>query len=107
LDDWWFHVSATDCEARGTYFVWDDCSVVQSDWQGVPNFASGPDPVPLDTFEIEIPFDKIGIILGDTIGIGFDVEYVPTEYGFWPEGMTMESPATWGTAIIEEQNSKD
>jgi hypothetical protein len=101
MDDWWFHISGTDCEAQGAYFVWDDCSVTQPDWQGAPNFPMIPDPPPGDTFEISIPFSKISIGVGNTIGLGFDVEYIPTQYGVWPIGMSMDSPATWGTAVIE------
>jgi hypothetical protein len=100
-DDWWFHVSGTDCEAQGTYSVREDCNVIQSDWQGVPNFAMIPDPPPVDTFEIRIPFSRINIEMGDTVGIGFDVEYVPMQYGFWPGTMSLDSPATWGTAVIK------
>lgn len=101
MDDWWFHISGTDCEAQGTYFVWDDCSVTQPDWQGAPNFPMISDPPPGDAFEIRIPFSKISTSVGDTIGLGFDVEYIPTQYGVWPIGMSMDSPATWGTAVVE------
>ncbi|UCC44830.1 MAG: hypothetical protein JSU65_02585, partial [Candidatus Zixiibacteriota bacterium] len=100
-DDWWFHVSGTDCEAHGTYDVYDDCSVVQPDWEGVPNFAMVPDPPPLDTFEIRIPLTKIGIMVGNTIGLAFRAEYVPLAYGYWPADAAAASPSTWGTAILK------
>lgn len=100
-NDWWFHVSGTDCEAQGTYDVWYDCSVIQPDWQGVPNFAMVPDPPPLDTFEIRIPFSKLGVSVGETIGLAFRAEYVPLTYGYWPPEATVGSPATWGTAILK------
>jgi len=100
-DDWWFHVSGSDCEAQGTYDVWDDCSVIQPDWEGVPNFEMVPDPPPLDTFEIRIPLTKIGAAVGDTIGLAFRAAYVPSLYGYWPPGANVESPATWGTAVLQ------
>jgi len=98
-DDWWFHVSATDCEAHGTYDVWNDCSVVQPDWQGVPNFKSSQ---PLDTFEVAIRLVKIGVAPGDTIGLAFRAEYVPYIYGYWPTAAMAESPATWAVAILKQ-----
>ena len=100
-DDWWFHVSGTDCEAHGTYEVWNDCSVVQPDWEGVPNFALGPNPPILDTFEIRIPFVKLGIAAGDVIGLAFRAEYVQYQYGFWPPEAVIESPASWSTMRLE------
>ena len=100
-DDWWFHVSASDCEARGTYGVYNDCSVVQPDWQAVPNFPMTPNPPPLDTFEVSIPLAKLGVGTGSTVGIAFRVEWVPTMFGYWPSSASPDSPATWGTALIE------
>jgi len=97
LDDWWFHVSASDCEARGTYDVYTDCAVNQPDWSAAPN-ATG---LPLDTFEIAIPFSKIGIGTESTVGIAFHVWYYPDGHGFWPPSAVSDSPSTWGTAVLE------
>jgi hypothetical protein len=99
-DDWWFHVSGTDCEAHGTYDVYNDCSVVQPDWEAVPNSELVSDPPVVDTFEIRIPFTKLGVAVEDTIGIALRVEYVPTTYGYWPLAAAVESPATWGSAVL-------
>ncbi|MCX6834744.1 MAG: SBBP repeat-containing protein [candidate division Zixibacteria bacterium] len=100
-DDWWFHVSASDCEAQGTYGVYTDCSIVQPNWQAVPNFAMTPNPPPLGTFEISIPFSKLGVGVGSALGIAFRVEWVsPSMFGYWPATATPDSPATWGNAII-------
>ena len=101
-DDWWFHVSGSDCEARGSFGVYSDCSVIQSDWQAEPNFAMTPTPPPLDTFEISIPFSKIGVSVGSTLGLTFRVEWVPSEFGYWPVSASPDAPATWGTALISE-----
>ena len=101
-EDRWFHVSGTDCEATGTYGVYNDCSIVQADWQAVPNFAMIPTPPPLDTFEIRIPFSKIGVSVGSTIGVSFRVEWVPSAFGYWPASASPDAPATWGTALISE-----
>lgn len=100
-DDWWFHVSGTDCEANGTYDIWDDCSVEQPDWEGVPNFEMVPEPPILDTFELRIPFTKLGVGVNDTLGLAIRVESVPSLYGYWPPGAAVESPATWAVGILK------
>jgi hypothetical protein len=101
IDDWWFHVSGTDCEAHGEYDVWSDCSVVQPDWWGVPNFEMVENPPPINMFELQIPFSKIGAATGDSIGLALRAEYVSYTYGYWPPGATVESPATWSPVILE------
>jgi len=100
-DDWWFHISATDCEAHGTYDVYDDCSVEQPDWQGVPNFETTSNPPKIDTFEVRIPFSKINITPGDTIGIAFRILYFPQDYRYWPPEAVIENTSTWMEVLIE------
>nr|NQU89007.1 T9SS type A sorting domain-containing protein [Bacteroidota bacterium] len=100
-DDWWFHVSAQDCEAVGTYDVWDDCAIVQPDWQGVPNFGFGTAP-PIDTIELLIPWEKLSLQTGDTIGFAFDFWVSDDLRLYWPDDAEIESPSTWGTVIISE-----
>jgi hypothetical protein len=101
-NDWWFHVSGTDCEGNGEYDVYDDCAVVQPDWQAAPNYAMVPDPPAVDTFEIRIPFSKIGVSIGDTLGIAYRAEWVPYTFGYWPSGAAVEFPSSWGTAILRQ-----
>jgi N-acetylneuraminic acid mutarotase len=100
-DDWWFHVSGTDCEAQGTFDVYTDCAVIQPDWEAAPNFALVQNPPPLDTFEIRIPLAKVGVTVGDTIGLALRLENVPSAFGYWPANATAESPETWGTAVLK------
>ena len=59
------------------------------------------DPPPVDTFEISSPLTKIGVAVGDTIGLAYRAEYVPYMYGYWPLSAAVESPATWATAILK------
>ncbi|UCC45606.1 MAG: VCBS repeat-containing protein [Candidatus Zixiibacteriota bacterium] len=96
-DDWWFHVSASDCEARGTFDVYTDCLDIQPDWSAAPNATGSP----LDTIEIEIPFVKIGIDTGCPIGIALHVWNWPDGHGFWPPYAVSDSPSTWGTAVLK------
>lgn len=99
-DDWWFHVSATDCESQGAPSVYTHCNLIQPGWQGVPNISPG-NPL-TDTVEICIPFSKIGNGLspGDTIGISFAVTNTFNAWNYWPAGAGINSPATWGSAVI-------
>jgi len=99
-DDWWFHVSASDCEANGRYDLYTNCAVDHGDWSGVPNFLPSPDSKPIDAFEIRIPLAKLGLSAGDSIGIAFSVLYNTERRSTWPFGASFDSPATWTRATI-------
>ena len=102
-DDWWFHVSATDCDVNGAYADFSNCSVTQPDWQAARN-PTPPDFPPMDTTEVRIPFAKIGAVIGDRIGIAFNVHYHEGEdrllEGLWPVYAKMVQPLSWGNAVI-------
>jgi len=98
-DDWWFHVSATNCEYRGQYGNYDSCAAARLNWVGVPNFTMGNT---VDTVEIEIPFSTLGINPqpGDTIGICFLTTNTFSAWSYWPMGADHNSPQSWGNAIF-------
>ncbi len=98
-DDWWFHVSATDCESNGTPSVYTNCLAVQQDWEGVPNMAQGP-PI-TDTIEMRISLAKVGINLSmnPVIGLAFDVSNTVTVWS-WPLNANINNPYTWATAVF-------
>jgi len=101
-DDWWFHVSATDCESNTAANDYSNCQIVQPDWIAANNFNSGP-PV-TDTVEIQIPFSKVNFnsTNTDTIGLVFDVTNTFSVWNYWPNQSVLGSqPSTWGTAIVE------
>ena len=100
-DDWWFHISAQDCEAQGEFDLFNNCAIVQPDWFGVPNFGFGSAP-PIDTIELLIPWEKLNLQMGDTIGFAFNFWISDELRLYWPNNATIESPATWGTVIISE-----
>lgn len=100
-DDWWFHVSATDCEYKGAYGNYSNCALTKSLWTA-NNITQG---VPLtDLVEIKIPFSSIGIQLSniDTIGISFLVTNTANAFNHWPTNANRLNPSTWGKAIIEK-----
>lgn len=70
-NDWWFHVSASDCDHHGAPGVYTNCAPQQEDWLGMPNITQG---LPwTDTVEIAIPLTKLNISPEDTFGIAFNV----------------------------------
>lgn len=99
-DDWWFHVSATDCESVGQPSNYDSCQLIRHNWTGVPNFV--PAAPNVDTVEIQIPFNTINldITIVDTIGIALDVSNTFSVWEYWPGTADVSSPATWGKAVF-------
>ncbi len=96
-NDWWFHVSATDCENKGAYGVYNNCLLVQPGWRGVPNFNPG---MPMtDTVEIAIPLSKLETTIqaGNTINISVLVTNTFSTYKHWPATADRNKPSTWGT----------
>lgn len=98
-DDWWFHVSGTDCESQGEPNNYDLCEVEHDSWQGVPNFSPELSP---NTIEIVLPFSKINVgeTLPHMIGITFDLTNTISQWRYWPSEANSVSPGTWGTAVL-------
>lgn len=100
-DDWWFHVSAQNCDAQGEYDNYGRCGLARPHWLGRPNFAPGNASVPLDAIEIRIPLSMAGITSGVPFGLSLIVNAWPSDTrGYWTEGASIESPATWGEAVL-------
>jgi len=107
-DDWWFHVSATDCEYQGQHGNYDSCMAVRPNWTAEPNMASGPPSPPyVDTIEVQIPFATIGydINSGDTIGLSFEVTNLFSAWNHWPTSATLNDPSSWGSAVFSGPTS--
>jgi hypothetical protein len=105
-DDWWFHVSGSDCAAAGTYDDYSTCTW-NADWETGPRPSEREEGERLDTFEIRIPFSKLGVATGSGIGLGFRVMHSAQVSGewiirtaFWPAGGSPDNPATWETAQL-------
>lgn len=99
---WWFHVSATDCDNNGGYGVYNNCLATQPDWKGGPNFTPG---MPItDTVEITIPFAKAGFNTAtmDTMGIAFLVTNTATVFKLFPTAADRNQPATWAKATFSK-----
>ena len=99
-DDWWFHVSATDCESQGVYGNFDSCAIQRPNWQAVPNFTTGQ---PLtDSVEISIPFNTINYSFTpmDTIGLAFVLSNTVNIFDTWPDAASHLQPSSWSQAIL-------
>lgn len=102
--DWWFHVSATDCEYQGEHSNYDSCATQRPNWKGAPNMPAGiPEPPYIDTMEISIPISTLGT-LGITFGIAFDVTNTFNSWEYWPENANIDEPMTWASASLESCN---
>lgn len=100
MDDWWFHVSATDCEYQGQYGNYDSCMLVRPNWLAEKNFQqSGPN---VDTVEMSIPFATLGLTLPthDTIGLSFDLTNTASSWDHWPVDANRTIPSTWGLGVF-------
>lgn len=102
-DDWWFHISATDCDHNGAPGVYTNCALVQDDWLAMPNIIQGL-PV-TDSIEIAIPFSKVNLSSKDTFGIAFNVTNTFSTWNFWPGEATLNQPSTWATACFSQITS--
>ena len=107
-DDWWFHISAQDCEYKGEYGNYDSCDVVRPNWTAEQNMNPGPPMPPLnDTIEVEIPFSTLNITPSnsDTIGITFLVSNLVNSWEHWPASADRNSPSSWGLATFSCQTT--
>ncbi len=102
-DDWWFHVSATDCYSQGKYGDYSTCKLVQPDWEANnlvdSNFR--------DTIEVIIPFTTLGIETNGVVktGICFLGTDTHNMWEYWPIGANKSNPNTWAEATIDFNTS--
>jgi len=101
-DDWWFHVSAQNCDDQGTYGNYSRCGLVRPQWSARPNYAPEPHSIPLPAIEVRIPLPMIEVESGSTFGLALAARSWPSDTaGGWPSGASADNPATWGEATLE------
>jgi len=101
-DDWWFHVSATDCYSQGAYSDYSQCETDHPGWDAVPNFGTSASDPPIDSIEIRIPLETLDINLADTIGMAFDVTNTFNAWELWPPEARLDQSATWAAFCFEQ-----
>lgn len=107
-DDWWFHVSGTDCVSRGKPDDYKNCRIQHDDWSAVPNFKLGGKTEPVFLFEIAIPFSKIGIEKERAFGMALaGALFLEKKDGsqefkaLYPVNGNTALPSTWSTWMIQ------
>lgn len=99
-DDWWFHVSATDCESKGNHGSYSNCELEQPDWEAVPNFEIGV-PSNVSEIEVSIPFSKVGIVQSKNFGFAIHITDLNTRWKLWPATANLSKPSLWSNAKLK------
>jgi hypothetical protein len=104
---WWLHVSNNLCEGNGAANVYERkgkslCTHSKPGWD-----ANNPPDAGTEIIEVKISFAKLGVAYspGMKIGLGFDLTDAAGNPGqktyYWPAGAKIDSPKTWGVAVLE------
>lgn len=103
-DDFWLHVSATDCYAQAAINQFDSCAPDHQGWSAAPNFSTVLLP---DTIELEVSFSFIGLDLAqtDTVGVSFLTSNTNNIWSTWPNGAVRSDPSTWGELVFKEPST--
>ena len=99
-DDWWFHVSARDCQSQGRFNDYKTCLLEAAGWEA--NNQRGMEKP--EIFEIRIPYTYIGLKRGreTRFGIAINVTDTKTTWNFWPQNAVLANPSSWGEAISSD-----
>jgi hypothetical protein len=97
-DDWWFHVSATDCHGMGEYDNYRTCVPEGEGWDA-NNFPGGS---LIDLVEIRIEFATLGVDpnLEQDIGLLLRLSDTQGYAAHWPADGNADAPATWATVHL-------
>ncbi len=97
-DDWWFHVSFTDCAATGRYDDYDGCVPQAEGWEA-NNFSRGP---LLNLIEMRIDFATLQIDATEAQDLGLLLRLSDTQgyASHWPADADPDRPATWATTRV-------
>jgi hypothetical protein len=104
---WWLHVSNNLCEGNGAPNVYEkngkfQCAHRKSGWDG-----NNPPDDHTEFIEIRISFAKLGLEYapGMKVGLASDVTdangNADQKAYLWPGGAKIDSPKTWGVAVLE------
>jgi hypothetical protein len=104
---WWLHVANNLCEGNGAPNVYETkgksvCARRKAGWDG-----NNPPDEHTVLIEVKISFAKLGVAYtpGMKMGLAFDVTdgsgKADQKAYFWPAGAKIDSPKTWGIAVVE------
>jgi hypothetical protein len=99
-DDWWFHISGSDCVSNGKPGDYSQCSLSHEDWAAVPNYPTDK-PGNVEAIELIIPFTKIGLKKEQPFGLACFVTNTVNLWKGWPVTATEITPSSWGTVVLK------
>jgi hypothetical protein len=99
-DDWWFHISGSDCVSNGKPGDYSQCSLSHKDWVAVPNYPTDK-PGNVEAIELIIPFTKIGLKKEQPFGLACFVTNTVNLWKGWPINATEKNPSSWGTVVLK------
>jgi hypothetical protein len=99
-DDWWFHISGSDCESKGAPDSYANCMIEQPDWKAVPNYPTDT-PGIINTIEVSIPFSKTGVTPEKEFGLALLFTNMSSLNILWPNNAAKLKPSTWQTVILK------
>jgi len=105
--EWWLHVSNNLCEGNGEANVYTkdgvfQCGHTKSGWAG-----NNPPGADTHVVEVRVSFSKLGLNAKTEtrFGIAFNMTDATGDakqrWFFWPRGARLESPKSWGGAVLE------
>ncbi len=101
-NDFWFHVSAQDCYCKGKPKDFSNCRPDYLVWRASPNLPYNGAYEAIGVFEISVPFELLGISLGDTIGVCLSLKLYPHEIILnYPETANADKPISWKEFVIK------
>ena len=103
----WLHVSNNLCEGNGKPNVYTkdgvfQCGHTKPGWAG-----NNPPEADTEVVEVRVSFAKLGLTAqaGTRFGIAFDMTDATGDkkqrWFFWPREARLESPKSWGDAVLE------
>ena len=104
---WWLHVSNNLCEGNGAPNANEKKGKFQCERREVGWDGNNPPDEHTEIIEVKISFAKLGVGYspGMKIGLAFDVTNASGKADqktyYWPAGARIDSPKTWGVAVVE------
>jgi len=103
-DNWWFHVSAQNCDARASTTTTGDAAQRVQPGSAARTSRPASPLFHLMRSRSGFPSAWSGSLRSGPFGFSLTVDAWPSDTrGYWPVGTSIESPATWGEAILLEQ----
>jgi hypothetical protein len=104
---WWLHVSSDLCQGNGAPNVYEKNGKVQCAQRELGWDGNNPPDDHTELVEVKISFAKLGLEYAPEMKIGLALDVTDAigkaeqKASFWPAGAKINSPKTWGLAVVE------